>query len=219
MNVHSQPASAPPRTGPEAPRAAILDAALELFCERGFAGTAVPALARAAGIAAGTVYRHFTGKDELVNALYCQHKTALMTSLLDAFPFDAAPREQFRAFWLRLTRVARAQPRAFRVLELHHHAGYLNADSRALEAASLRPVGDYLDRTAAAGITRPMPAAAIAAIVWGAFVGLIKAEAQGYLTLTDTLNAQAEQACWNAIAADGSPDGGHPPRKRKGDSR
>jgi AcrR family transcriptional regulator len=49
-------------------RERILDAALELFIERGIAGTTVSDIERAVGLAAGTgsFYRHFKSKEDLV---------------------------------------------------------------------------------------------------------------------------------------------------------
>jgi AcrR family transcriptional regulator len=49
-------------------RERILDAALELFIERGVAGTTVTDIERAVGLAAGTgsFYRHFRSKEDLV---------------------------------------------------------------------------------------------------------------------------------------------------------
>ena len=55
-------------------REAILAAALELFSERGFHGTAVPLVAEKAGVGAGTLYRYFESKEALVNALYQRWK-------------------------------------------------------------------------------------------------------------------------------------------------
>ncbi len=199
MNVHSHGATAG-ETKPTT-RRAILDAALVLFADKGYHGTAVPEIARAAGIAAGTIYRHFSGKEQLVNALYCECKASLMTALLTEFPFGAAPRDQFHALWQRLAAFARAEPRAFFFLELHHHAPYLDDNSRRLEENSLRPVADFIAKTAAAGVTKPMAPAALVSIVWGAFVGLVRAETQGYLTLSDDLLDQTEAACWDAVAA------------------
>lgn len=54
----------------ETQRAAILDAAIELLAERGYAGCSVAAVAAEAGIATGSVYRHFPGKAELVAELF-----------------------------------------------------------------------------------------------------------------------------------------------------
>ena len=86
-------------------REAILDAALDLFSERGFYGTAVPLLAESAKVATGTIYRYFENKEAIVNALYRREKQLLGTALLEAFPFDAPPRDQFHYFWTAAMRV------------------------------------------------------------------------------------------------------------------
>jgi AcrR family transcriptional regulator len=58
MNIHSLVnATAAPHVDDK--REAILGAALELFAERGFHGTAVPQIADKAGVGAGTIYRYF----------------------------------------------------------------------------------------------------------------------------------------------------------------
>jgi TetR/AcrR family transcriptional regulator, repressor of fatR-cypB operon len=195
MNVHSHREGVPRST-----RDAILDAALALFCDRGFHGTAVPAVAGAAGIATGTIYRHFTSKEALVNELFRRCKVQMMTALLDRFPFEASPRQQFHVFWQRLARFAREHARAFTFLELHHHAPYLDADNRARELDALGPIVAFFERTGAAGVTRPLPPPALIAVVWGALVGLVKAASLGHLELTDDLIQQVEQSCWDSIA-------------------
>ncbi|QDQ26423.1 TetR/AcrR family transcriptional regulator [Chitinimonas arctica] len=47
----------------------ILDAALDLFVARGFAATKVEDIARAAGVTAGTIYRYFANKEEILKAV------------------------------------------------------------------------------------------------------------------------------------------------------
>jgi AcrR family transcriptional regulator len=49
-------------------RERLLDAAEELFSERGIAATGVDAVLRRAGVAPATLYAHFAGKDHLVAA-------------------------------------------------------------------------------------------------------------------------------------------------------
>jgi len=51
-------------------RDAILDAATQVFAEKGFFGAQVADVARRAGVAAGTVYLYFKGKDDLLISLF-----------------------------------------------------------------------------------------------------------------------------------------------------
>ena len=54
----------------DAQRVAIVAAAGELLADGGYAACSVAAVAARAGIAAGTVYRHFDGKAELVGEVF-----------------------------------------------------------------------------------------------------------------------------------------------------
>jgi AcrR family transcriptional regulator len=57
----------------DATRRRLRTAALELFVEQGVAETTTRDLAKKAGIAEGTIYRHFESKDELVRDLFKDH--------------------------------------------------------------------------------------------------------------------------------------------------
>jgi AcrR family transcriptional regulator len=68
---------------------AILDAATALAAERGMAAVQIAAVAERAGIAAGTVYRYFPSKTDLVAALIealTQRELAAMHAAADAAP-------------------------------------------------------------------------------------------------------------------------------------
>ena len=47
----------------------ILDAALTLFAENGYNGTSVEQIAKAVGIKAPSLYKHYKGKEDILNAL------------------------------------------------------------------------------------------------------------------------------------------------------
>lgn len=55
--------------------------ALELFAEKGVDGTTVRDIAQAAGVAEGSLYRHFEGKDALAWELYSEAFASLATEL------------------------------------------------------------------------------------------------------------------------------------------
>jgi len=51
-------------------RERILDCALQQVAEAGFASLAMTSLARSAGVATGSLYRHFSGKDEIAREIF-----------------------------------------------------------------------------------------------------------------------------------------------------
>src|SRR6476660_9308482 len=78
MNIHSVPAhavarrprAAPTDAPPASKREAILRAAIDVFADRGYFNAQVADVARAAGVAAGTVYLYFKSKDDLLVSIF-----------------------------------------------------------------------------------------------------------------------------------------------------
>ena len=74
MTLNAVARRARPAPSPEAPpgpkRDAILRAAIDVFANRGFFNAQVADVARAAGVAAGTVYLYFKSKDDLLVSIF-----------------------------------------------------------------------------------------------------------------------------------------------------
>jgi len=68
--LHPSHAPTPPAGAAELTRQRLIRAALELFTTRGYHDTTTAQIAKKAGIAEGTIYRHFASKQQLVNELY-----------------------------------------------------------------------------------------------------------------------------------------------------
>ena len=177
---------------------AILQAALKLFSERGFHGTAVPEVAKLANVGAGTIYRYFDSKEALVNGVFQYAKTLLRDHLLQDFDPQGDIRAAFHTFWQRLTGFARRYPLEFRFLELQDHVPYLDDTSRNLELQLLIPINLFCQYARDQGIARDMHPGTLMAMIWGSVVGLFKAEHLGYLPhISDNMLLQAEQTCWD----------------------
>ncbi|MBI4883773.1 MAG: TetR/AcrR family transcriptional regulator [Actinobacteria bacterium] len=183
----------------------ILDAALELFEGGSYGSTPVPALAQRAGVGTGTIYRHFPGKEGVVNALYQRWKTALAARLLDELqPSD--PEATFREIWRRLCSFVIEQPAAFAFLESHHHQQYLDAESRR--------IGDELDTAMTeliaiwqrAGKVRSGPASLMVAQAYGGLVGVARAHRDRGLALPADLADQTATGAWNLLSLQHHPE-------------
>lgn len=196
-------ASAPaPRRAPGGDkREPIMAAALELFVERGFFGTAVPEIAERAGVGAGTIYRYFESKEALVNAVYRAHKLAFARLALDDFPATAPTREQFRTLWMRMAKFATDHPSSFVFLELHHHASYLDAESREVEHPMAVLFGNVIATAQARGELKPGDPGVIMGLMRGAFVGVIRSCVHEARALGETDWKFAEQCMWEAVRA------------------
>jgi AcrR family transcriptional regulator len=76
----------------EARRQAIVTAALEEFCARGFAATRLDDVAARAGVAKGTIYLHFDDKEALFREIVATMLVPLVTVLEEAPPPDVSIR-------------------------------------------------------------------------------------------------------------------------------
>ena len=187
-------------------RDAILEAALALFVERGFFGTAVPEIADRAGVGAGTIYRYFESKEALVNAIYRQEKLRFAREVLDGFPAASTTREQFRALWMRMAKYATENQDAFVFLELHHHARYLDDESRAVESRMLELFTGVVTKAQEKGELKAGSPALLMGMVMGAFVGVIRSCVEGEepgagraRKLAEADWKFAEQCIWEAV--------------------
>jgi AcrR family transcriptional regulator len=87
-------------------RQTILDAAAELFAQRGFSDTSMADLVAASGVATGTVYRYFDNKDAVVMAV-SESALGLQFDLVDGDPVP--PGDAVAALMAAATDLRRAQ--------------------------------------------------------------------------------------------------------------
>jgi AcrR family transcriptional regulator len=186
-------------------REAILAAALSLFVERGFHGTAVPEIAERAGVGAGTIYRYFESKEALVNALYRAEKTRFAHNVVERVNAGGAGREParelFKRLWLHMAEHAVDHAESFVFLELHHHAAYLDEESRALEQRMLQLFSGVIVAAQLRGEIKAGDPKLLMGIVMGAFIGVIRGCMEWNTKPENADWLFAERCVWEAIRA------------------
>src|SRR3982751_3749160 len=102
MNIHSVAshvvAERKTRTDPagSGKRDAILRAAIDVFAERGYFNAQVADVARAAGVAAGTVYLYYRSKDDLLVSIFEKTMREALTHGKEAVADVSDPCERLR---------------------------------------------------------------------------------------------------------------------------
>ena len=157
-------------------RQAILDAAARLFAERGYAGTSVDAIVRAAGITKGGLYFHFSSKRALALAVIAENQRRWQARALEEAQRHPRAVDRLFAMPRALARMAEdgQGPAALRALldelgrdpEVRHEAyGTLGM--------AVRVVADQFREAQAEGSIRPdVDPDLLAELAVGGFVGM-----------------------------------------------
>src|SRR5438067_8988104 len=114
-----------------------MDAAIKVFAERGFHTATVSEIARAAGVADGTIYLYFKGKDDLLLRLFDEKMTGLVAEVKAAVAQERSAAEKLQRFiQLHLALVERNPDLAsVLIVELRQSAQFIKAADRAKLAA------------------------------------------------------------------------------------
>lgn len=104
-------------------------AALELFTTQGYHASTTPQIAARAGIAEGTIYRHFESKEQLLNEIYRAALRLLTKAVRDSVQSRSCRERLFTVArsWLEL---ARRSPPVIRLIFGSDVTGLLDARSR-----------------------------------------------------------------------------------------
>lgn len=107
-------------------KAAVMQAALELFAVRGVSNTSTAEIARQAGVAAGTLFLYFPTRQDLLDALALQigaQQSARIRSLLE--PARSA-RQQFWTIWDGSLAWFQENPLAYQYLQQVRDSGLIS---------------------------------------------------------------------------------------------
>jgi len=94
-------------------REKLLRAALTLIAREGFPAATTAAIADAAGVAEGTLYRHFASKDDLIIEAYRAFKAEILEAVREDADAAVSPDERLARFWRAMFECYRADTDAF----------------------------------------------------------------------------------------------------------
>lgn len=177
-------------------------AALELFTTRGYHETTTPLIAARAGIAEGTIYRHFASKDELLNEIYRAGIRVFVAAVRESDPRERC-RERLQQVARRWRDLAGREPALLRLVFSDQAAQLVDEKSR----LSARELHAELEKVVAAGKAAGEVRAGAAELwseVWLRCVLLaLQKVSRGAWKPDEAAIQQVFDAAWDAIRSGG----------------
>jgi AcrR family transcriptional regulator len=199
-------------------RARLLDAARELFTTAGYHATTTPLIARRAGVAEGTIYRHFQSKQALLNAAY---QEVQQWGATDAIAAAGAPArgvgDRVRDLGRLWIEAAERDPARVRLLLAWKLPGELDEASRAASAEFRRALEHLIalgkqEGSVRAGVVELWTAVWLTLVTFAAEKVATREWTAAHPHTVATLDAAWEAIAWRPIAMGGvaaPADGSH----------
>jgi TetR/AcrR family transcriptional repressor of multidrug resistance operon len=178
--------------------------ALELFTTLGYHGTTTPEIAQRAGVAEGTIYRHFESKEHLLNEIYRAGVRLFAGALRDSLPSQPC-RERLHRIAVAWRDIAVRNPAIVRLVFLERLAPLLDQKSRDTARELRVELEKVIAAGKAAGHVRP-GSADVWADIWLKLVALMLERVAGKDWSAEQPAVQTViESAWGAIGVSASP--------------
>lgn len=161
------------------------------------------ALARDAGVAAGTLYLYFPGKEAMINALYLEllEERGRAITVEPSIVAAGTPREGFGTFWHRLARWHLDHPEKANLIHQCQASSILTDETRTIEQRMHAEGLANFDDAVARGTFRKISLQVFWALVAGPIFVLAQMRDTGEVEITDALlDATFDGVCRSVVA-------------------
>lgn len=182
-------------------RSDILKATLQLISEHGFHGAPMSKIAEAAGVGAGTIYRYFENKEDLINELFIGLKGEISEAMLADFDPQAGTEAIFRQVWLNTFNYCVQHPQEMIFLEQFHNSPFQTPESEAATLEYMAPIVDLIQAAVERGEIKNLPFEMLSTFVYDVTIAHAKRHISGVLVMDEANLEMAVQVCWDAVKA------------------
>ena len=182
-------------------RAKILDTAFRLISELGFHGMSMGKLSKVSGVAIGTIYHHFSGKEEMINVLYLELKGQVTRAIVEGVNEELPIKERLWAMWSAIVNYYLENKEAFYFMEQFNNSPYLTQKTLEEQERMVQRKNYIVGDAVAQGVIRALPEPLLVSLYYGPLSVLVKEHHKGSLVLDEGLSREAFEACWRAVKA------------------
>jgi len=198
-----EPMSEPKETPSK--RAAILEAALDLIAVGGFHGSPTAKIAEKAGVGIGSIYRYFSSKEDLIQALFDDLAEKSRQAIMQDLDTRAPIKDQFILIMKNTFQYLIDNRKVAAFLEqyfnspfgfTHRRDAILNQDGG---RAGDHPMHALLEQARKDKIAKDLPWHILGALTFGPIILLVRDIHAGLITVNARLRDAIIAACWDAV--------------------
>lgn len=178
---------------------AVLQAALELISEQGFQGTPMSQIAEKANVGMGTIYRYFSGKEDMINALYINVKIRLAHCALTGYSEGMPVRESFLLLLHNIADFFIDNPAELFFIEQYSNSPLITNVTREEGFRMLEQVHNIFKRAREENLLKKLPIEIISTLAYGAILSLVKLWLSNKESLSKTDFDAGVAAIWDAV--------------------
>jgi AcrR family transcriptional regulator len=180
-------------------RADILAATLQLISEHGFHGTPMSKVAEQAGVGAGTIYRYFASKEDLIQDLFLEIKREFTANMLTGFDPTASIEQTYRRVWQNTFEYSVQNPEKMVFLEQFHNSPFHTPETEAVTREYLAPMVSVFQAAIETKQIKPIPFEMMTIFAYDLTIAFAKRQIAGTLEMDEDHLKMALQASWDAI--------------------
>lgn len=154
-------------------REALLKSALELFSTRGYQNTPTSLISKNAGVATGTLFHHFSSKEELINQLYLDCKMKGLAYISARMKDDMTTEEKLRVIWEGMISWAMEYESHYLFIMQHQNASFINSETREEAASQFAPLLSLVKEAREKKIIRNIPEDLLAEMLGSLLMGSV----------------------------------------------
>lgn len=186
---------------PDGTRQRLIRAITALGAREGLQAATTAAIAREAGVAEGTLYRHFSGKEALAVEAFRAVKRGTYEAVTRGYDTSASVPARFRHLWLAGFRRYRDDTAAFRFAKRFMESAYAAVDGGEAHEPMVGVLSRLRQDGIAEGTVKDLPQDLLIALFYAPISQMLYAELNGGHQWTDEELEAAASAGWDSWRA------------------
>lgn len=172
---------------------------LELIVQQGIQATPMSQVVKESGVAAGTIYHHFSSKEEIINELYLNLKIEFGLVLGKHLKDNSTYKEKFFQAWKNLYEYFCENETAFHFAEQIGHCTMITPETKQKGELHYLPIVEFFSQGISQSILREMDLKLMTNLIYGNIVTAVQITLSGDLVMTRDRLESVIESSWDSV--------------------